>query len=169
MKKIIFTDKYPNLLNEWHYDKNIGLNPLDYGVGSTEKVWWICSDGHEWKTTIKERTRGSRCPYCTGNMASIEKSLKTNYPQIASQWHPTKNKPLLPEQVTVKSSKKVWWTCEAGHEWQTAVSERTRGSGCPYCSGRYASKENNLQVLFPEISKEWNYMGYSPENADLQR
>lgn len=35
---------------------------------------------------------------------------------------------------------------------------RQRGSGCPYCSGKKViNGVNDLQTLFPEIAKEWNY------------
>ena len=44
------------------------------------------------------------------------------------------------------SDKKVWWKCKNGHEWQAMIGNRHRGNGCPYCSGRYAIKdENDLQ------------------------
>ncbi|UII56246.1 hypothetical protein LS684_01795 [Cytobacillus spongiae] len=163
MKKTnVFSDVYPNLIVEWHPVKNGELRPSDFSYGSSKKVWWKCNKGHEWETTIKERSRGSRCPYCTGNKVSKENSLKAKYSEIASQWHPIKNNQLTPEHVTAKSSKKVWWICKEGHEWNTAISERTRGYGCPYCSGRYPSNTNNLKVLFPDVAKEWHYEKNDP-------
>lgn len=34
------------------------------------------------------------------------------------------------------NSKKIWWKCELGHEWEATIASRTTGrpSGCPYCS-----------------------------------
>lgn len=49
----------------------------------------------------------------------------------------------MPRDVTSKSSKKVWWRCEKGHEWKTAVNHRANGSGCPICS-------TGKQTSFPE-------------------
>ena len=42
-------------------------------------------------------------------------------PDLAKQWHPTKNGTLTPADVTLHSGKKVWWMYDKGHEWQTTV------------------------------------------------
>ena len=37
-------------------------------------------------------------------------------------------------------------------------NNRSRGIGCPCCSGRVPKiGENDLKTLYPEIAKEWNY------------
>lgn len=60
--------------------------------------------------------------------------LATVNPDLAAEWHPTKNAPLLPSQVTGGSSKKVWWLGKCGHEWEAVISKRSgRGDGCPLC------------------------------------
>ena len=66
------------------------------------------------------------------------KKYLTDYPDLLSEFHPTKNGGLKPENLTYGSSKKVWWTCnvEESHNWETSVAHRTNGRGCPYCSGR---------------------------------
>jgi hypothetical protein len=77
-------------------------------------------------------------------------------PDIAKQWHPTKNGKLTPRDVTPGSGKRVWWRCKKGHEWQARTSTRKYGHGCPYCMGLFASKENNLQIINPKLSREWH-------------
>ena len=59
-------------------------------------------------------------------------------PVVASQWHPTRNGSLTPQQVTPGSSRRVWWLCENGHAWRAVVSSRTgkQRCGCPICAGR---------------------------------
>lgn len=54
-------------------------------------------------------------------------------PDLAKEWHPSKNGLLIPNQVTPGSGKKVWWLCERGHEWEARVTDRSNGTGCPYC------------------------------------
>ena len=51
------------------------------------------------------------------------KSLADKFPEIAKQWHPTKNGDLTPSDVAVSSHKKVWWTCPKGddHEWEATL------------------------------------------------
>ena len=89
-------------------------------------------------------------------------SLSESHPDLAAQWHPTKNGDLAPEQVTFGSAKKIWWVCTAnlGHpEWSTSVYVRTRGSGCPQCFNEHEPKvpyETSLERLYPEIAESWH-------------
>ncbi len=54
-----------------------------------------------------------------------DKSLAVLYPEIAAQWHPTKNGEASPYDVSDGSSVKAWWLCNKGHEWQAATCHRT--------------------------------------------
>ena len=85
-------------------------------------------------------------------------SLLAKYPKLAAQWHPTLNGDLKPEQFTAGSHKKVWWKCEKGHEWKAVISNRSsRGSSCPYCSGRKAIVGvNDLVTLNPAVAAQWH-------------
>ncbi|QED46995.1 zinc-ribbon domain-containing protein [Cytobacillus dafuensis] len=62
-KTNIFFDLFPNLIAEWHPTKNGDLKPSNFSYGSNKKIWWICAKGHEWETSIKERSRESQCPF----------------------------------------------------------------------------------------------------------
>ena len=57
-------DKYPELAEEWHPTWNGDWTPAQFPPGSNKKVWWKCSRGHEWEAGVKDRTRGTGCPYC---------------------------------------------------------------------------------------------------------
>lgn len=58
-------DRYPELLSEWDYEKNIDFNPNEMLAKSNKKVWWKCSKcGREWQAKIAKRTAGEGCPYC---------------------------------------------------------------------------------------------------------
>jgi hypothetical protein len=54
----------PSLAKEWHPVKNGNLGPKEVTNGSNKKAWWLCAEGHEWKTSIANRTNGTNCPYC---------------------------------------------------------------------------------------------------------
>ena len=58
-------------------------------------------------------------------------------PDIAAQWHPTKNGDVTPDQVTASSGTKAWRICHKGpdHEWQATIGNRTTGHGCSTCAG----------------------------------
>lgn len=134
------------------------MTAKDVTPRSNEKVWWICGKGHEWQATIDSRSRGNGCPYCAGKAASAENCLQTINPVLAKEWHPTKNGSLTAKDVTTQSSKKVWWICDKGHEWQTTVANRSRGRGCPYCVGQAVFEDNCLQTVNPALAKEWHPM-----------
>ena len=92
-----------------------------------------------------------------------KKSLLNINPELAKEWHPTKNGNLLPEHLAENSSRLVWWQCKNGHEWQASLHNRSKGKGCPYCSGRTAiTGENDLRTLYPDIAKEWNKTKNAP-------
>mgnify|MGYP004603416443 FL=1 len=154
------------LSQEWHLSKNNGLTPLDVTIHSGRKVWWKCNKGHEWQAVIASRSKGSNCPYCSGRYAiKGENDLETVYPQLANEWHPTKNNPLKPNDVTKSSTKIVWWKCNEGHEWNASVNNRSRGQGCPFCSGKRVVKGiNDLELhMSDQIAKEWDY----DKNGDI--
>ena len=146
----------PRLSKEWHPSKNKSLTPRDVTPGSGKKVWWICSQGHEWKITVSGRKKGRGCPYCSGNAACNDNCLNTANPSLSKQWHPTKNHPLTPKDVTPYSNKKAWWVCNKGHEWEARIGSRSLGNGCPYCGRWKVCKDNCLQTINPGLSKEWH-------------
>ncbi len=58
--------------------------------------------------------------------------LCTTHPQLASQWHPTKNSPLLPSDIGAWHKEPIWWLCKYGHEYKH-IPNNKRSCKCPYC------------------------------------
>ncbi len=86
-------------------------------------------------------------------------SLADRFPDIAKQWHPTRNGALTPSQIMPASNTKTWWRCRDGHEWEATVAGRTssRGSGCPVHAGRQVVMGvNDLATRFPDIAAQWH-------------
>ena len=153
-----FATRYPDLAAEWHPTKNGDLTPSDVLPGSHRLVWWQCPHGHEWRAQIKSRVSGAGCPVCS-NRALLRgvNDLATNNPELARQWHPTKNGDLTPADVVPGTRRKVWWVCDKGHEWRAAVSARVNGSGCPVCtSKKIVPGINDLASQYPAVAKEWH-------------
>lgn len=133
MDSLFYTNH--ELMQEWNYERNTDISPKNITASSPNKVWWRCEKGHEWQAKIRERVRGTKCPYCSGNrIAPGFNDLATVNPKLAAEWHPTKNGELTPQAVTSGSNKKVWWLCAKGHEWQAQINARNRGNGCPFCA-----------------------------------
>lgn len=157
---------HPELAREWHPTKNGVLTPDMVTSGANKKVWWQCLKGHEWEAMINSRAIGRGCPICTGRkVLAGYNDLKTTYPELAKEWHPTKNGALEPNMVTAGVSKRAWWICPKGHEWETRISHRTNmKSGCPVCAGqKVLAGYNDLKTTYPELAKEW----HPTKNVDL--
>jgi len=66
-----------DLLLQWHPEKNGSVTPQSVSPGSHAKVWWRCSQGHEWQTPIYARAgKNTGCPYCTGKRVLPGADLK---------------------------------------------------------------------------------------------
>ncbi len=143
------------LSKEWHPTLNGSLTPQQVAPYSLKKVWWICRQGHEWEAMISNRSQGSGCPYCSGRAATKDNCLAVTHPSLAREWHSTRNGVVTPRKVTAGSGKKVWWVCQQGHAWEALISNRSQGTGCPYCSGR-AADDHSLATANPTLAGEWH-------------
>ena len=156
----ILATTYPELAEQWNYEKNGALTPRDVTIGYSSKVWWTCPLGHEWETTVNNRVSSSTgCPYCAGRKVWPGfNDLASKRPDIAAEWNTEKNGDLTPRMVTTGTKRKVWWTCPLGHEYETYIRARTNGGGCPYCAHYKVLKGfNDLATTNPEKAAEWDY------------
>ena len=157
----------PELAKQWHPSKNGELTPFNFVAGSHKKVWWKCPEGddHVWITSVaKRKIRG--CPICANRKIVDSNCLAIKNPELAKEWHPTKNGKLTPFDVGARSSKKVWWKCPKGtdHEWKTSVDHRARGRGCPFCNTKTSAPElrifSELRYFFPSTKNRAIINGY---------
>jgi glutaredoxin len=156
----------PTLMAEWDWEKNneLGLDPRTLTLGSGKKAWWKCSKGHEWQAPVRSRIGGTQgCPFCSNHRVWVGyNDLATTHPEIAKEWHKTKNGELRPQDFSHGSGTKVWWVCENGHEYLSAIMKRTNGRGCPYCKNSKISQKSSRPrkgSLFerePELAMEWH-------------
>ena len=158
---------HPELVQEWSC-RNGDLTPNDISYGSNKVVWWKGSCGHEWRSSVKSRSSGEKCPICSGARV-IEgiNDLATTEPSIALEW--SKKNRIKPTQITRGSNKKVIWLGKCGHEWNATVKSRAvNGSGCPICSGnKVVAGINDLKSNFPNIAIEWSAKNYPLKPTDV--
>ena len=192
MKKdfVSLAEARPDLAKEWNYKKNGDLKPEDVGYKSNKKVWWklpydVPDDypvehlrgkhfEFEWEASINNRTRSAGCPYFYGRVWKGFNDLQTVNPELARQWHPTKNGNLTPTQIAAKSNKKVWWLFPYDDpntgkhfefEWQAIIRSRNAGLGCPFISGKAVWEGfNDLQTVNSELARQW----HPTKNGDLK-
>ena len=177
--------RFPELVKEWHPTKNNGLTPQDFTFGSRKKVWWVLTYDDpntgkqfifEWDDYINSRTLyGRGCPYLSGDRIYPGfNDFKTEFPDIAAEWHPTKNLPLTPSEISSGSGSVIWWFLpyddpktgkHFDFEWPASLYARTiQGQGCPYLSGKAVwGGFNDLATTHPDIAAEW----HPTKNGDL--
>lgn len=149
----------PDIAAQWHPTQNGDRTPDSVSAGSHAKVWWLCGQGHEWRASVKSRAAGTGCPICANRVLLPGRNdLATTHPELARQWHPTKNDGAMPCDLMAGSRRKVWWRCARGHEWRAAVYSRTSmHAGCPVCAGKIVVPgENDLASRFPDIAVQWH-------------
>lgn len=174
---------HPQLAAQWHPILNGDLTPQMFTHGSRKSIWWLYPYDDPktathfdfvWEDEIRVRSKNPECPYVTGNkLWPGFNDLATHYPDIAAQWHPTKNGSLMPNMVTCQSNKRVWWLLpyddpESGKhfdfKWEESVCNRVRGCGCPVLSGHVVWPGfNDLSTKRPELAAQW----HPTHNGDL--
>ena len=169
----------PELLKDWNFEKNneIGLYPNKITNGGREKIWWKCDKGHEWNSIARSRIKGHGCPYCSNNLVlKGYNDLATTNPDVLKDWNYEKNTNITPFEISHGSTKKVWWKCDKGHEYNISPAQKIRGKvTCPVCSNQQVLKGyNDLATRHPKLLEEWDYekndkLGIKPDEIILGR
>ena len=147
---------FPELTPEWGTPND--LTPSQMWPYSNKKVQWLCSLGHSWTASVLSRTlQKTGCPYCSGRLPTPgETDFATKNPELVGEWSSQNSEP--PWNYTQRSGRKVWWTCGHCHrDWQSTITNRVSGNGCPYCAGkRVVVGETDLETTHPLLAKEWS-------------
>lgn len=75
------------LAKQWHPTKNNNLTPQMVTAYSNKKVWWQCEFGHEWESSVANRSIGRNCPICS-------KEMRTSFPEQAILFYLNKTTPV---------------------------------------------------------------------------
>ena len=155
---------YPELANEWNYEKNGSLKPEMFTATSHKKVWWKCSFGHEWEAMISNRTdKGRACPYCVNQKIHRDNSVAVTHPQILEFWDFEKNE-VSPYNISYGADKVINFKCNKNHEFSALLYAFVATLKCPICQNRKVLVGyNDLATTHPDLCKEWNY----EKNIDL--
>jgi len=150
---------YPRLASELDRVLHPILDPASVPHRSWAILDWVCRKDatHRWSAPPANRTRQPRCPYCTGNKTDPRRSLGTLYPELAQQWHPSKNGRLTPFDVLPRSSRSVWWhdPRHPSRVWRSVVSSRVAAPRTPWERGFRADRYNCLGTTHPAVAKQF--------------
>lgn len=150
--------KFPEIIEkEWDFEKNT-IAPDTIPPTYRKKLWWICPNGHSYQSLPGNKVyhTGGDCPYCSSQKLCRETSLGYLNPELAKEWHPTKNGDLTPFDVFANTNQYIWWLCPTcGHEWRAKGSNRNANKrGCPRCANCRSSSVPE-QLLFRTIKKHY--------------
>jgi superfamily II DNA or RNA helicase len=124
----------PGLASQWDAEKNAGVAFATLDATHASAVWWRCPNGHSYPRPPVRMLGDDSCPTC-----ALEKSsLAALAPNVATEWHPTKNA-ITPTEIPADHVMNAWWVCPNGHEYQATVRARTQGNrGCSTCYGGWS-------------------------------
>ena len=140
--------KAPELAKQWHPTLNGDLKPTDVTPNSGKKVWWhLPYDDSKtgkhydfaWRASIDSRMKGAGCPFLCGKAVWPGfNDLATNVPDIAAEWHSSKNRKRTPDKVYERDTRRYWWRCpDCGNSWRASVQERVLDERtCPKCKNK---------------------------------
>ena len=187
-------DEHPDLVKEWHPTKNGNWTPQMVTAGSGRKIYWYLPYDvpmdypiehlrgkhfdFEWGALISDRIKKNcNCPYLSGRAIWRGfNDLTTTHPEIAKEWHPTKNGNTTPNMVTAGSNKKVWWYLPYNvpmdypiehlrgkhfdFEWEASCNSRIlQNQGCPFLSNfnaRVWPGFNDLATTHTKLAAQWH-------------
>ena len=131
--------RYPQLMLDWDYENNPGLDPTRLMRSNNVRVAWRCHTcGTQWRTSLVTRTlHDAGCPACRDReRVEMGNLLILRYPDVAAEWDYSRNLGIDVQTVAQYSDLIVWWRCrDCDHEYQARVRNRTNGhTGCPRCA-----------------------------------
>ena len=103
----------PRVASEWHTSRNGSLTPRRSLRVLVERYGGSVRSRQNMPIPRLLRIASAKngCPYCRGLKVCATNSLASQFPLVASEWHPAKNHSLTPHLVASRSGKRVWWLC----------------------------------------------------------
>lgn len=141
----------PDLAKEWIAERNLPLTPQTTAFSSGKKVWWRCNKkGHEWKSTVSNRTKhGNGCPGCSGRAVTEINSVQNSSITVTRDWNLEQNN-LRPHEVAKGSHELFHFMCHVcQYKWRASANNRTKpgGSNCPKC----VTEQTRLEVFAGDL------------------
>ena len=88
---------HPELVEEWSTSNS--LKPADISCGSNYRAVWICAEGHEWFSTVKDRSFGYGCPICAKAVSGAERTLVEYIEELSIEVTPSSRQIIPPFEL----------------------------------------------------------------------
>ena len=174
---------YPEIAEQWDYELNGSATPFDVFAFSNKYYNWVYpyddpkTGKHwvfKWREKVSNRVNFPTCPFIINRALRVGfNDFATLYPELAKEWHPTKNGNLTPSDVCGAPYLNVWWLYSYDnpingkhfeYSWKAAIVNRVKGTGCPYLPN-YETKgerfvrqflvEKNTVLIFKRLLKDY--------------
>lgn len=150
---------HPHVAERWDYERN-NVTPEEVKASSSKFYYFVCKDfGHSFSQNLRYFAKsGMSCVYCSNNrVLSGFNDLQTVAPDLAQEVDISKG--IDASQLVYSSSKKIWWVCTRGHEYNRSIKSRVvDGAGCPYCVGSQVLPGfNDVLSLLPDTVDPWDF------------
>ena len=94
-------DRFPQVAQEWDYEKNAPLTPEQVLPGTSRRVWWICPNGHSYRSARSGKWQAQitfkRKTYYLGSFDKLEDAVKARkrgeeMHDVFLEWYYTEHK-----------------------------------------------------------------------------
>lgn len=154
-----FREANPEAAKLWIDEMNEGMTPDNMPSKSAKKVYMRCMNNpqHIYQRKIYEISSMPpySCPECLGMRYKAipdVSDLFTVCEPAKRMWDYDKNKGYDLTCIYPKSTNKVWWKCEKGHNFERAISGFVDSQNCPECKALDVAIAN-----FPHLVKQWDF------------
>lgn len=102
-------------------------------------------------------------------------SFADKYPDLAKEWHPTKNGDLKPSMFMPHSDFGAWWICsDCSSEYYATIGHRSYGTSCPECGRKRGAKKRcvpveMIDIKTGEIIKTFDSINEASEEMKINR
>ena len=167
-------ENYSKIFEDWDISKN-NKDKSSVFIHDKTPYWWICNEGHSYQVSVFSRIRSNGCKICskpekvaTKREILLKKSMSfaEAHPELLKEWDYEKNK-INPTDISKKSSVKIWFKCQNGHEFESTPKRRVLSKGCPVCvretqgvriiQSKLKQAGISLAEKFPELLNEWDF------------
>lgn len=170
----------PMWLKEWDADANDDLDPSVITRKFPKPVNWICSAGHRWSESPKDRLEhGIGCRECN-RIAAVNKanetrvaqrgSLLDSLPEIKTYW--SDQNALAPSDYSPGSNQNVWLTKPSGDDIATTPKDLTRTPDSLYrvlgiitAGNPNPAPEDSVAARHPDLLLDWNSPQIDPHST----
>jgi len=116
-------------------------------INNSQKLNYICPNGHKHFIRWANWQQGQRCPYCVGLAKKTIELIKSEFEK--------ENYTLL-TKVYKNNKQKLKYICPKGHEHDISWNEwENQGNRCPFCSNNISKWEKEIKKFITDLNIDY--------------